>query len=1185
MAIVGEKLESYVINQINARQRLHGSGAGTANSNSPNLRTDQQINLLNSNTSWVKLASGISVDDKRLVDIGVSTSYRGMGLAKNYILYAGFSRLEQDGTDRLIQRQGFLPQDPNSSYTYGTYGYSPMPGISSADIKALNRGSLKKATVKLTAHNKQQFDIIDLLYLRLGYTVLLEWGNSIYTPDGVTREIVRNTLLENTFFNINGEGSYLDMLGPIEQYRNKYSGNYDGLLGKVSNFSWAFQPDGSYDIEITIISLGDVIESLKTNISAPKNLTEFVKTAAGSIVTSPEEENQPDIIEENKDANAIASMLWVWKWVNRTTVDAGTISSNSITIKLANSATGTEIGSFLKPSGDDVNVFTKKYEFYYVGLLKAGALSILKDSKNVEDLIYYNIPKEYNREIKNLANVKEAKEYQKQLNEKLKINEKNFYNEYQTDGTPLRWDIEARYRNIGNKTTTAGSPIKDFENDDAFWIKTEPVQYYLRFGALLDYVRNDILPKINNSNEYSQKPPIFDIDTDTFSNFMYSLPNQISLDPRVCLVRNSHFTKDSGTADVLPELDAFRAEDYVANDPNLNKAYPFNIYLNFEFIIESLNSNADERGDVNIYNFLKSICDGLNKALGGINNLEPIINESSNTLNIIDTTPIPGIGQNNADYILQLYGYKKAGSLYSSTFVRKVDLKTAITPEYATMVTVGATAGGYVKGVEATAFSRWNIGLTDRFKESFVPGNENSQEENGVDEAVTNYTERFLSPNKFTSCYGFSGNLKESSSKLKLSTDAIENNLSVVTEYFKYLIASNKTTSGGTIGFIPFKISFTMDGISGIKIYNKLHVDTRFLPKAYGDNLNLIVTGVSHKLSNSDWETDIEATVIPRTDGGSGTIITAEAIKEDIQEAKNAPSNNGNPQGSLNSCSGIPKGNGLTASERSTLRSRNIDYLNYKGIQNTDKAVIDFIRGKNEGGYFHPVHAYFYKSENNVQKNPSFHGYGVSGETLWGEDRYAGDGDSTANKREFWGIVDKYSGFGTFSELNLKHGKKWSGWEKWKSPGGNIYQEYKKKGWTYDTLHFPDKTPSWGGRNIDQTKWKKDFERLKELKYKIVEESFYSLLNGEKTGFRSYPELKNLILSDVRTRYMWYRARYNGGGFFQSYATNLKKVWDSGVRDIDRLICADFTYRYNYNKGKTYEPDVKRMADYIIPNR
>lgn len=279
MAIIGEELEDYVIDQINARQKLHGSGAGN---DATNIRTDQQINLLNSNTSWVKLASGISVTSGKLRDVGLDPSLSGMGLAKQYILNSGFSKLEGE---RLQQREGFLPQQPNSSYTYGSYGYSPMPGIENANIKTLNRGSIKKATVKLKANNKQQFDIIDLLYLRLGYTVLLEWGNSLYTPNGTDREIVRGTLIEDPirFFSSKNESkkSYLDMLGPIRFYKQKYAGNYDGLLGKVSNFSWAFIEDGSYDIEITIISLGDVVESLKLNISTDKTLSQFIATSAG----------------------------------------------------------------------------------------------------------------------------------------------------------------------------------------------------------------------------------------------------------------------------------------------------------------------------------------------------------------------------------------------------------------------------------------------------------------------------------------------------------------------------------------------------------------------------------------------------------------------------------------------------------------------------------------------------------------------------------------------------------------------------------------------------------------------------------------------------------------------------------------------------------------------------------------
>ena len=216
MAIIGQEVEAYVAAQIEARQNLHGSGVGHTGI----LRTDKQINLLNSNTSWIKLASGVSISESnRLTELKIYTKFIGMGLAKNNILFSGTSKLING---QLEQREGFLPRDDNSSYTYGSFGFSPMPGIHSADIKTLTRGSLKKATVKLTANNKQQFDIIDLLYMRLGYTVLLEWGNSIYTTNGFDKEILRNTLIEEKFFESAGSDSYFTFLEDIENKRDKY---------------------------------------------------------------------------------------------------------------------------------------------------------------------------------------------------------------------------------------------------------------------------------------------------------------------------------------------------------------------------------------------------------------------------------------------------------------------------------------------------------------------------------------------------------------------------------------------------------------------------------------------------------------------------------------------------------------------------------------------------------------------------------------------------------------------------------------------------------------------------------------------------------------------------------------------------------------------------------------------------
>lgn len=321
MAIIGEKLPRYVIDQINQRQALHGSGVNNE------FRTDNQLNVLNSNTSWIKLASGVSItDSKRLVDIGFTQteveSNMRLGLAKRNILYGGIASLvDVNGRpfDKLQQRDGFLPRDANSSYTYGSYGFSPMPGIESADIKTLNRGSIKKATVKLKANNRQQFAILDLLYMRLGYTVLLEWGNSLFIDnESGHKTILRSTLIEDMFFKKESNGSYLDILPEIEDKREEYSANYDGMLGKVSNFTWSFNVDGSYDIELTIISLGDVIESLKTNLSIDTGTLTFLQSLDPPNPSNPSDEtpSTPDVLEENKSANIVSSMLYVWKWLN-----------------------------------------------------------------------------------------------------------------------------------------------------------------------------------------------------------------------------------------------------------------------------------------------------------------------------------------------------------------------------------------------------------------------------------------------------------------------------------------------------------------------------------------------------------------------------------------------------------------------------------------------------------------------------------------------------------------------------------------------------------------------------------------------------------------------------------------------------------------------------------------------------
>jgi hypothetical protein len=53
-----------------------------------------------------------------------------------------------------------------------------------------------------------------------------------------------------------------------------------------------------------------------------------------------------------------------------------------------------------------------------------------------------------------------------------------------------------------------------------------------------------------------------------------------------------------------------------------------------------------------------------------------------------------------------------------------------------------------------------------------------------------------------------------------------------------------------------------MEGLSGIKIYNQINVDTRFLPSDYLDSLKFIIKGVNHSIKDGKWETSLETIVI-----------------------------------------------------------------------------------------------------------------------------------------------------------------------------------------------------------------------------------------------------------------------------------------------------------------------------------
>lgn len=261
--IVGEPFKGYVNRQIRARQELYGSGAEFNRSNS-------QIQYLNGRTAFARVLSSVSVESfglrERLERIGLDwRRFATTNLAESFALYNTI------GSATGNERAGVF----NSGNAYGfggtEFGLQPPPGIVSFDINHIGRGSIRRGEIQIKAYNRFQFNVIETLYMRLGFTILVEWGHSrILNPDGTIGNM-GPAMGDNWWFNRDNDYTpALEVQQQIENYRRKYNGNYDALFGRITNFNWNYNPDGSYDIQISFLSLGSIVESLKVNFPLHK---------------------------------------------------------------------------------------------------------------------------------------------------------------------------------------------------------------------------------------------------------------------------------------------------------------------------------------------------------------------------------------------------------------------------------------------------------------------------------------------------------------------------------------------------------------------------------------------------------------------------------------------------------------------------------------------------------------------------------------------------------------------------------------------------------------------------------------------------------------------------------------------------------------------------------------------------
>ena len=836
---VGAAFDDYVNQQIKKRQELQYSGF-------ENDRTDSQLSYLTNRSSFVKLASSVNIDpenggvEKLLQLEGISEkqakSLIGNKLAQDFVLSNGLSKYNFP-----LQRSGVSnTNNVLNTSNYGTlgteFGLQAMPGIQSATITSINDGSTREATIQIRANSPQQFDVIELLYLRLGHTMLIEWGHNRYVDtDGKVKSVESTLIDDGLWFDPkpvklrNEQGEFeevnpLDFNGLIRIIQLKtyqYRGNYGGFYGNVKNFSWDFKPDGYYLITINLISVGAVVESLRADRLVP-----------GTTIPNPTGEDS--VYESESNQNTILNHLYCLR---------KDLAENRFNLAENNSDYVSVTG--LEDEADTLGDTIKEIE---------------RDST-----LYVR------------------------FGELLAWIESNLCVHFSNDGDNYFPMLEF---NVSDQNYFKIFPGLISTNPRICYIHNDlPIYKNKKVGS--DLVEQDLLKyfkPINDSVENKYRGQI----TNLYINFQH-IENCIKSQGKLQDNNISIFTFLKKLLDGVNSCFG----GYVNLITQLQDDYILTVRD------KKLEFRTDEKGDVIVSN------------------------------------------QDNSSQEIKLFGYDTKNK--QTSFVKDFSFVTKLDNDFSTVISVGAVNGNNTSVEHADFFENFNSGLIDRYKKEAEDNNPKKEEPyvikcakdekddksaisrtaSTVGEILVNIDildmlKNAFNPqglvntaavNKFkkenniqipkpltydlylehlvhllgpdTGTFSWGGN----HAYFKAKPEDISKSKSLLSTYIgeatnSIVRASEKKVKSSTLGIVPLELNITLDGISGIKIYNQLVVDTKFLPKDYQNSTEFSIFGQEHVIQNNQWTTTLRSNTAPKGNLAAVGFDTGEKISEEEQTAE-----------------------------------------------------------------------------------------------------------------------------------------------------------------------------------------------------------------------------------------------------------------------------------------------------------
>jgi hypothetical protein len=633
--IAGSPFQPYVDTQIEKRKKL------VDNEN----RSSQELQWLTNKNVWIRVSSGANVlsGNKRYGGL------EGDDLSKKYILQAGL--VDHTGKPTNWGLRSGLGDD--GAYGMGgteTFGFKPMPGITGISIKTGGKlGTLKETTIDFVCYNMEQLNIMEALYMKLGFGLLVEWGHTFYIDNDTEKiESVPSPL---PFYGIHTKEKLME---EITANRIKHSGNYDATWGTIKNFTYSLSDNGSFKCQVQLVGAGDILESLKINLSGEYKPVNPVNSQITSSV-------YPVVAEQNQ--SLLNSALY---YIYRNDV----LNGSNITGALVD--------------------FGSTYQGWLDYIFK-DHISISNWASNPELIrkgFHYRL---INKPGMNAAHTTD-----------IDINVPTIESYI---GTP-----SALFSRLIMGYEISGEELSESNSINSKGLE----QVYITLGHLLLLIKYTGMLFQKNEEKDTPKPYIY-IDVNPETNRCYTFPGHCSLDPTICLI-GSEKLPFGITSNIFSSIQAtfpFYGNNKNApgiGDADLGGKFMYTL-VNIDWVASILKKwrTTDSKGNVNFVDFLKDILNGISKATGGYNEFRIVPDDDSRCIRILDDRRVSSPTQKVPIYTqIPVLGTKSLA--YNFNYTSK------ISPNTAAMIVIAAQAQPYgVQGAEnALSFSHLNKGLYNR---------------------------------------------------------------------------------------------------------------------------------------------------------------------------------------------------------------------------------------------------------------------------------------------------------------------------------------------------------------------------------------------------------------------------------------------------------------------------------------